>query len=390
MSCNIVFISHSLLWQVNSAASARMMNYAKTLLVHDNYKIFFLSDRTSLSSVCPVGDNMFANVKSDACITKFTSSLKFYKELPDFVHSLKGSIVFIVYPSPYCITEFLFLKRYKKFKKMGYKAFCEINELRRYDVGFYALSFLKRNLLILLCCIMERKSAEYEGLICISSNIRDYYTKYNNQSIVIPILSDFKDPILHKKAIERISMNFVFMGTVSIDKENLYELLKGFSFFNRTNKNWALNLYGRVPDTDKIRINKIIHELGLSDKVKIHGEMPRSEIPDLLLTADCLLLPRRNNKQNFYGFPTKLSEYSAAGKPIILTDTGGVREFFRDGYNCLMPKGYEAKDFCEKLNQFLSMSAYEKSRLGENAVKTARKNFYWKNYSEKLSLFLSK
>ena len=129
--------------------------------------------------------------------------------------------------------------------------------------------------------------------------------------------------------------------------------------------------------------------LNLSSKVRLMGEVEHTKIADVLSSADCLILPRRNTKQNFYGFSTKLSEYAVSGTPIILTDTGVVFDYFTDGVDCLKVKGYEAKDFCEQMRRFVSMSAEEKSELAQNAFNTANSYFNWKMYSDILTNFLN-
>lgn len=386
---NIVFICHAQLWNNNNAASARVTNYIRALSAFNGFRFYLLSDDANLSLIHRVNDNIFINTAESGRMSKIKSSILFYKSLPKFVESLEGKVIFIVYPSVYHITEFLFLCRIKTFRKKGYKSFCEINELRRYDSSLTTYPALKRILYVGLCCIMEKRSRLYDGLLCISSNIKRYYSKYNKRSIVIPILSDIipgETEGVREKA--KNIMNFVFTGTVSMEKENLFELLKGFYLFNKRNKDWVFNIYGRISNTDRTTFIDLVETYGIQNKVILNGEIPRDSVSGVLASADCLILSRRNIKQNYYGFSTKLSEYAVARKPIILTNTGVVKDYFSDGYNCLMLEGYEAEDFEMKLLEFSQMPVSQKERLGDNAYKTAQDNFSWKNYSDILYDFL--
>ena len=51
------------------------------------------------------------------------------------------------------------------------------------------------------------------------------------------------------------------------------------------------------------------------------GYVPRKEIPDLLAAADLLVQPGKPDKFNDYRFPSKLPEYLAMGRPVILPKT---------------------------------------------------------------------
>lgn len=385
---NLIFISHSQLWKGNSAASARIENYIKALQQTHKYKFYLLSDRGDLNALKSGDDNIYFN-EPDANIPPVRSSLRFIKKLPLFLDSLNGPKFIIIYPSVYFITEILFHKNIKKIRKSNIKCFCEINELRRYDVGLNLMPFYKKAPMKLICRYLERKSSNYNGLICISKNIKDYYNRYNSNCITIPILSDINS-LSDNTCQQSGKIIFGFTGTVSVEKENLYELLKGFYLFDKKCQDWEFNLYGRTAAADKRALELILQKWEMTDKVHLCGEIPRDAIPDILSKTDCLLLPRRNNEQNYYGFSTKLSEYAIAHKPIILTDTGVVKEFFTDHYNCLMVQGYDADGFKRKLLEFSELTTDEKARLGSNAYDTACKHFDWKNYIESIDLFLHK
>ncbi|NPA58378.1 MAG: glycosyltransferase family 4 protein, partial [Aquificae bacterium] len=63
----------------------------------------------------------------------------------------------------------------------------------------------------------------------------------------------------------------------------------------------------------------------------------------------------------------------ASGKVVISTDAGGIPEYLKDGYNGFLAKVGDWKSLKEKMEKALSLSEEEYRRIGENAVKTARK-----------------
>ena len=123
------------------------------------------------------------------------------------------------------------------------------------------------------------------------------------------------------------------------------------------------------------------------DKIVYHGVLQHSEVETVLSSAGALVLPRANNKQNYYGFSTKLSEYAVSGAPIIMTNTGVVADYFQDGTNCLMCEGYDRNAFKQKFDELAQMSVAEKQQMAEDAYRVAQNCFDYRLYSETLKNF---
>ena len=66
-------------------------------------------------------------------------------------------------------------------------------------------------------------------------------------------------------------------------------------------------------------LESLIGELGLQDRVLLHGTVP--DIPAFLAGLDVAVLC-----SNSEGAPNAIMEYMAAGRPIVVTDVGGNRE----------------------------------------------------------------
>jgi glycosyltransferase involved in cell wall biosynthesis len=72
-------------------------------------------------------------------------------------------------------------------------------------------------------------------------------------------------------------------------------------------------------------------------------------MPKILMGAQMLALSRPNNTQSQYGFPTKLGEYLATGKPVVVTKVGEIPLFLHDGENAFMANPDDVNDFANKL-----------------------------------------
>ncbi len=112
---------------------------------------------------------------------------------------------------------------------------------------------------------------------------------------------------------------------------------------------------------------------------------PRSEVPRYLALADVLVQPGRPGRFNDYRLPSKLPEFLAMGKPVILprTNLGRVLE---DGENCLLLKTGEPAELAEMIEQCLG-DAELSARLGARARVFAEERFSWPRSAARLLRF---
>lgn len=382
---SIAIVSETRFIGSNNAVSARVWNYAQALRAAGE-RVLFLSygdfrQGNELGKEAPEIWAYLGSGKKDCSVRQFL------KQVTKLVAGESVSaILFYPTPNPLFELRFLWWNRRAGFKNV----FCEINEVRRFEQTYVkTFSLPKRLVYKIVTANTEKLASCYKGLICISENIRQYFAPYNKNAIVVPILSDVTQSVPTTFKRGKGVVRFVFTGTVAIEKENLVELLRGFYAFNKEFSEWEFLIYGNVPEQNKKRLLCILEILDLSSKVHLMGEVEHSEIAEVLSSADCLILPRRNTKQNFYGFSTKLSEYAVSGTPIIQTDTGVVFDYFKDGYDCLKVNGYDAQGFCEQMLHFVSMSAEEKMALAQNSFNTAKQSFDWREHSNNLLKFFN-
>lgn len=76
-------------------------------------------------------------------------------------------------------------------------------------------------------------------------------------------------------------------------------------------------------------------------------------------------MARPNNRQAKGGFPTKLGEYLATSKPVVLTKVGEIPLFLTDGVNAYLSEPDNAESFAKKLDEALS-NQKEARKVGLN------------------------
>jgi glycosyltransferase involved in cell wall biosynthesis len=60
----------------------------------------------------------------------------------------------------------------------------------------------------------------------------------------------------------------------------------------------------------------------LGEHLTMFGQVPYARVPELLGHADVLVVPRSPGRAAAFNYPSKLSEYLAMGKPVVVTDVG--------------------------------------------------------------------
>ena len=110
-------------------------------------------------------------------------------------------------------------------------------------------------------------------------------------------------------------------------------------------------------------------------------------MPKYLINAKILALARPDNIQGQGGFPTKLGEYLATGKPVVVTTVGELKEYLIDNTNAFLAVPDSALSFAEKMKT--ALDNYEKAKqVGIEGQKLANTIFNYKVQSENLINYL--
>lgn len=93
--------------------------------------------------------------------------------------------------------------------------------------------------------------------------------------------------------------------------------------------------------------------LGIADRVHFTGFADRTQLVQHLSNAYMFLLPRSKGLFSEAGFPNKLGEYLATGKPVLVTGTGDIPEYLQDGVSAFVVPPDDRRALVEKLSYVL-------------------------------------
>lgn len=375
MAKKIVFVS-CMNFSDSTAGAARIRVYCKMLLNEgvdtQFYSIFdFYKTKPLIKKL--IKYKYVRRLSYIARVFLYTLSInKIAKSEPD--------TVFYLYPTTQVLLDYLLVMQLKLLTRR--RIFLEVNEVRKYG------SSVKKNSFGYLKFLLHEKTSRYfDGLICISTNIEEYYTKYNKNTLLLPILSDTSTAYkCHCNYQVGRPFNIGFTGSVHIKKENLEVFF--ISLAQLCNKGYSikLNLYGIIYEEEEFY--SLISKYNLKDVIRFQGKVEHELIPNVLSQQDLLVLPRAGSDQNKYGFSTKLAEYLVSGVPVLITDVSDNLLYLTPGVDCLLARFDSPDSFSNQIESLIINYNSTARLLALNAFNTASDRFYWLSHSERLLEFL--
>ncbi|MEW6088678.1 MAG: glycosyltransferase family 4 protein [bacterium] len=128
---------------------------------------------------------------------------------------------------------------------------------------------------------------------------------------------------------------------------------------------------GWSEDVDKYR-NKT-KELG---NVLFTGFIPNSEVPSLLKTADCVLMPySKKLGVAEYATPLKMFDYMASKVPIVASKLYGLQEFLKHDYSAILVEPDDWRSLLDGV-KFVFDNKIAAQNLADNAYKEVEKYTY--------------
>ena len=210
-------------------------------------------------------------------------------------------------------------------------------------------------------------------LIVFSHYLKEQYLMlgFKESNIIIqPILTDFDF-----WEIKNSSINYTLGYSGTPTKENgLHDLFKAMSLLQKEGINISLiiigdNLFGNsyVPklkiECEKFKISNIVFFTGLVEQEKVKR---------LISECKILILPRELTVQTQAGFPTRLGEYFASKKNVLVTNFGDIEKYFKSGIDLVIAKCGDSNDIAKKIKwimqnnqqaEIITSTGYHKSKL---------------------------
>jgi len=350
----------------SGASSQRLLGYARTFVTMGHEVVMIISPQT------PFPKNLSGIRLIEIKETRKNIIRCYYQ----FVRTIRNeynneSVLYFYEPQAYS-----FLFRSSKFN-----VFSEQTEIPHFG---YRASPLHR----ILEGITLFSMRHFSGVTVISKGLKEYYLQKGIKTLeVINMFVDSKR--FENLTISPVDKYIAYCGTISVRKDGVDSLIKAFDIFKKRYPEYKLYLIGQMDllGAEDI-IKKLIDERGLNDSVLFKGRINADELPSVLSGARMLALARPNTIQAQYGFPTKLGEYLATGKPVVVTKVGEIPLYLRDGENAFLAEPGNVESFAEKLLEVEADYAHA-LKIGEKGRELVYSEFSSIVQSKKLLNFMN-
>jgi glycosyltransferase involved in cell wall biosynthesis len=245
----------------------------------------------------------------------------------------------------------------------------KIHERSEYPFLSFSKSLIgKSRLLFYLNFICKR----FDGMIVITHALEKYYKPYLRKNTSIFLLPILVEPERFNIEREENYKRIAYCGSMEGNKDGVPILIDAFHKISDEFPDYSLILIGNTEFSSFSLLKKKIEYMQLDNRIIFIGKVDRLEMPKYLVESDLLVLARPLSKQAEGGFPTKLGEYLATGRPVVVTDVGEITEYLIDNKNAFISKPNSATYFAEKMK--LALSNMDNSKVigteGQNLALT--------------------
>ena len=235
---------------------------------------------------------------------------------------------------------------------------------------------------------------KYDGIVAISESLVELANEYCSQQCVIqniPILVDFVKYNLPDESSQAPIPYIFHSGTLLEQKDGILGMIEAFGIATK-----ELQFPVKFISTGKKEkspfsneIDDLIEKYSLKDKVVFTGYVSDEELKTYLRRASLCIINKYPNQQNKYCFSTKLGEYMAAGKAIIITRVGEAINWLEDGKDAVIVEPQNRQALADAIIKLFSGKEIRLS-IGNEARKKCFQAFDYHQYGNTLNLFVSR
>lgn len=223
-------------------------------------------------------------------------------------------------------------------------------------------------------CVLTWHFRLFDVLLLMTDELIEFYGRYAKKTCVIqklPMTVDFSR--FTNMAYNQKNPYIFYAGSLSERKDGVESLIHAFKKVSVAYPDIRLKIAGGNKGEQK-KLASIVAALKLEEKVDFLGFVDREDIPGYLCSAKIVLLPRPDSLQARGGFPTKLGEYLAAGRPVISTRVGEIPRYLSEKDIFFISPDNIEEDLMEKINDVLS--DYSRACIvAERGKSVAKKHF---------------
>lgn len=164
-------------------------------------------------------------------------------------------------------------------------------------------------------------------------------------------------------------LTLLFMGRL-VEKKGVSYLIKAMPEIVAQNRGVILIICGDGPL--RRDLERLAEEAGVKGFVSFVGYVTGEKKLDYIAMSDIMIVPSIVTESgDTEGLPVVIQEGMAAGKPIIASDVGGIRDIIKNGWNGFLIEQKRSDQVAAKVLELI-MNKDLRTELSEHAVETCR------------------
>jgi len=184
----------------------------------------------------------------------------------------------------------------------------------------------------------------------------------------IPITVELKNFDKTAGSDQNSNRKEIFYGGSFSSRDGVYELIEVFDQLADIYPDLFLKITGDTGNQElKKKLVEAVEKAKNKSKIKLTGYLSYNDYLQNLFNSGICCIPRTQSEFANASFPSKLSEYLAANKPIIVSKTGEVEIYLKDKDNALLIEPGSKDELKESIIYLL-----ENSKLADDMGKKGR------------------
>lgn len=229
-------------------------------------------------------------------------------------------------------------------------------------------------------CVVD----ETQGVLAVSSRLAGYWRDRGVHEGRIAVIPLYVREVSFAQAAMPGGHSAIYLGNLA-HKEIDY-LLDITELVTERVPAFHLTIYGDAPAGRRAELEGMVASRGLERVITVAPPVHSDGIAPVLVAADVLLLPRSLGEFSQSGFPNKLGEYLASGRPVVTTAVGDIPMYLEDGESALIVQPDDIRAFAEAVVKVLEDPSLG-ARIGASGREAARREFHAHLGGERLLRF---
>ena len=226
------------------------------------------------------------------------------------------------------------------------------------------------------------------GIVVISSYLEDKSRLLTDGRVPIHYMPISVDMTLFPdKSYKNTTRKTLFYAGSFGKKDGMLVLLEAFDKLAESYDNIVLILTGRGDSDSMKEFFSRVEASPYKNRIDYRGYMDEEEYYSLLNDIDIPCMTRVDLAFAHAGFPFKLGEFLATGRPVIASKVSDVERFLVNQHNAMLVQAGSSEEICDAAEFLLANLNYAKA-IGKRGREVASTCFNHKQQGDDLLIFL--